>query len=61
MFIAMLEENEKHSAWDTFEEAQHQVEVLRENGYYQHIMDFHSADFVEQDDTVSCENGHYYI
>ena len=33
MFVVILESNEKHSAWNTREEAMNQLRVLIEYGY----------------------------
>ena len=43
----------KHSAWNTRAEADKQKAVLRDVGY-RHISS-------EYDETVQCENGHYYV
>lgn len=44
---------ERHSAWNTFKEANYQKAVLRENGYRLAEIEF--------DETVKTDNGHYYV
>jgi hypothetical protein len=53
MFIVILSNGVRHSAWDKRNEAAKQLAVLREYGYKNPRIEF--------DDTVNCENGHYYI
>lgn len=57
MFVVYLPNNKKHSAWNTRSEAKHQVETLINNGYGTKW----SKPFYEFDETVDCENGHYYV
>lgn len=47
--------NEKHSAWYSKKEAQEQVETLIRYGYREGRL------YIKFDETVQCENGHYYI
>lgn len=43
----------RHSAWDTFEEANSQAGVLKDHGYKMiHIV---------YDETIQTDNGHYYV
>lgn len=35
MYIVILESNEKHSAWNSKEEAKNQIRVLKQYGYRQ--------------------------
>ena len=53
MWIVYTRETGKHSAWTTKAGARKQVEVLRDHGY--------RDAYTEKDETVSCENGHYYV
>lgn len=46
---------ERHSAWETKSEAMEQVRVLIEYGYREGKL------FIKYDETVRCENGHYYV
>ena len=63
MWIVKLGDNTRHSAWNTKKEALHQAEVLENYGYIRpdRRQSNGLADFLERDDTVSCENGHYYV
>jgi hypothetical protein len=53
MYIVYLKNNKKHSAWSTKEAAQHQVQVLEGYGY--------KGAYYEYDETIICDNGHYYV
>jgi hypothetical protein len=44
---------ERHSAWDTRDEANNQKRVLENHGY--------KDVRVVSDDTVNTDNGHYYV
>ena len=63
MWIVKFGDNRRHSAWNSKQEALHQAEVLEQHGYIKpyrrHARAF--ANFIEYDETVSCENGHYYV
>ena len=63
MWIVKLGDNTRHSAWNSKKEALHQAEVLEQHGYIQpdRYRSGKIEDFVEYDDTVQCENGHYYV
>ena len=62
MWIVKFGDNRRHSAWRSKKEARHQAEVLEQNGYIKPDRRNQTlADFVEFDETVSCENGHYYV
>lgn len=52
MWIVMIGK-ERHSAWFTRFEANHQVKVLEVHGYKKCSVEF--------DITVKCDNGHYYV
>ena len=53
MWIVVLNDDTRHSAWRSRQEAKHQVKTLLECGY--------KRNRIELDETVSCENGHYYV
>jgi len=57
MWIVKLGDNSRHSAWDSKKEALQQAKVLKNYGCIKGDL----GNFVEYDDTVSCENGHYYV
>ena len=57
MWIVLLGDDTRHSAWSSKSEALHQAEVLYENGY----IGSNTRDFVIYDRTVQCKNGHYYV
>lgn len=61
MWIVKLVDNNRHSAWLSKNDALHQVEVLKEYGYYRFIDEEDLVNFVELDETVVCEDGHYYV
>lgn len=55
MFIIFIQTQngfEKHSAWTSLKKAEHQEDVLRENGYKN--IDIHEID-------CNYENGHYFL
>ena len=60
MWIVTLPNGTRHSAWNSKREAKRQADVCyehgmgRDNGRRLEIT-------VEYDDTVHCENGHYYV
>ena len=53
MYIVILKNGVRHSAWSSMVEAKNQVAVLKDYGY-KHIR-------IEFDETVVCESGHYYV
>jgi len=53
MYIVIVPNGLRHSAWMSANEAANQARVLREHGY--------KRVRIEYDSTVSCENGHYYV
>lgn len=53
MYIVVLRE-QKHSAWNTWEQAQKQVEVLKEHGYRHIKIKFET-------DIEYLPNGYYFI
>jgi len=55
MYIVILENNEKHSAWDSKEEAENQVKVLKNYGYKNPYIKFCGAYY------KMFSNGHYFI
>jgi len=61
MWIVKFGNNTRHSAWSSKNEAKHQVEVLINHGMIKISRYTLLTDFIEFDDTVSCENGHYYV
>jgi predicted secreted protein len=62
MWIVKLGDNTRHSAWRSRMEALIQAEALEDRGYIKPSSDAQTLDeFVEYDETVSCENGHYYV
>jgi hypothetical protein len=63
MWIVKLSDNTRHSAWNSKREALHQAEVLEQHGYIkvERWWGGTLADFIEYDETVTCENGHYYV
>lgn len=53
MYIVRLENNEKHSAWNTKQEALKQIDVLKNYGYrYPYYEYISGADY---------PNGHYFV
>ena len=58
MWIVKFANNSRHSAWDTRKKALYQVEILKQFGYRGLTP---PANFVEYDETVTCEDGHYYV
>lgn len=63
MWIVKFDDNTRHSAWSSKDEALHQAAVMEKYGLIS--PDHHGGDgllaFVENDDTVECKNGHYYV
>ena len=57
MWIVKINDYQRHSAWNSKKEAIKQFEVLVDYGY----LKGESEDFIEFDETVNCENGHYYV
>ena len=53
MWIVLLCDGTRHSAWRSRREALHQARTLLEYGY--------KRNRIELDETVSCGNGHYYV
>ena len=45
--------NDKHSAWSDFDDAQHQLETLENNGYDGIEVNF--------DEDCDVEDGHYFV
>jgi len=58
MWIVIFGDKTRHSAWNSRKEAIEQVKVLADNRIIKPIV---LSDFVYYDDTVTCENGHYYV
>jgi len=61
MWIVILGDNTRHSAWDSKQEAIKQVKVLQDYGYIKPTKESPIKSFIEYDKTVDCENGHYYV
>ena len=63
MCIVKMDGEIRHSAWNNKREALHQAEVLWQNGYIylDPVWNTKLDDFIEFDETISCENGHYYV
>ena len=59
MWIVFYADKTRHSAWLSKSEALKQALVLKNSGYYKANQPI--SDFVEFDETVSCENGHYFV
>jgi len=57
MWIVKINDYQRHSAWNSKKEAIKQFEVLKNYGYLKGNWE----DFIEFDETVNCENGHYYV
>lgn len=60
-----LQDNNRHSAWNSRSEAIKQAKGLQDDGLIK-LWDIKYGvrtieDFVEEDFTVECENGHYYV
>jgi hypothetical protein len=55
MYCVILESNEKHSIWNTREEANNQIRVLKDYGYKRPYIKFY-AGYAGQ-----FENGHYFV
>lgn len=53
MWIVIINETVRHSAWTNFQDATSQMRVLKDSGY--------KSVCIRRDQTVSCENGHYYV
>jgi hypothetical protein len=53
MYIVLLPDNTRHSAWDDAYQAVEQIRVLWNEGY--------NGCSISYDETVRCENGHYYV
>jgi hypothetical protein len=60
MWIVLLKNKVRHSAWLTKGQAVHQLEVLRDAGVIK-LYNQPLKAFITFDDTVSCEDGHYYV
>lgn len=59
MWIVKFGDNTRHSAWKLKKDALEQVRVLMEHG----MLSRHTAPerFIENDPTVHCRDGHYYV
>jgi len=55
MFIVILESNEKHSAWNSRDEAMNQLRILKDYGYKRPHVKFYEG-FKGQ-----FENGYYFV
>lgn len=58
MWIVKFFNGKRHSAWASKKDALAQAWVLSENGYE---MRAPLRENIEFDETVRCENGHYYV
>lgn len=63
MWIVLLEDNTRHSAWMSKAAALTQVDVLRANGYYRdrHAPPDYRQSRVLFDATTRCDDGFYYV
>ena len=61
MWIVKFGDNTRHSAWHSEQEARQQVLVLSYYGLIKLGRGCPLGHFVEYDETVVCENGHYYV
>lgn len=59
MWIVLLDDNTRHSAWLSRRSAVHQFEVVQDHGMASRSST--AGDNVVFDATVSCEDGHYYV
>ena len=61
MWIVHFWNGQSHSAWNTEKEALRQAETLIDKGIAGNRHRINPADLVHYDETVCCENGHYYV
>lgn len=61
MWIVKFNDNTRHSAWNTKKKALNQIRVLKEHGLITMRFWQTAEDFTEFDETVHCEDGHYYV
>ena len=61
MWIVHFWNGQRHSAWNTKKEALHQAETLIYKGISGNRHRIDPVDLISYDETVCCENGHYYV
>lgn len=54
LMYVVYSDGDKHSAWNSEKEANHQIDVLSDKGYK-------NLDYIEEEVEDWIENGHYYV